>query len=262
MFKVTHYSDRHIIWLMGGLGNQLFQIQFGLWLTEKSSNPIIFNRTLTRMNYLTRALRWSIHSDVLDQILVTDQLSFSCKIDPCAIILSKAPLLNNYSCFYDDNFLKKEFSLNIFGYFQSREFNELVYDSISFLVRPSISVSDEIVMHLRGGDINDVKGALRYYYKVLETLPSCEIKIVTNSPSLIERVRSDFSRHVFVDVSSSAAADFLRLAGARQVILAPSTFSWWAVRLGKAEVCYAPTTIVKSLGPPNPLSLCEVVCSR
>lgn len=251
---------KHTVWLMGGLGNQLFQIQFGLWLARESQYPVIFNRTLTNSNFFTKTLRWSIHDNILDKVVVTDDLLFSHTGNPFAILSAKLSLFNKFSRFYGSNFLEEDFCENIFGYFQCAIFNELVCDENLINIRRPNSWSDDLVMHLRGGDINDMGGALKYYNEVLYDLPSSEIRIVTDTQRLLKKVRSDFPKHVFIDVSSSASIDFLRLAGARKVILAPSTFSWWAARLGKADLCYAPSTLIKLLGSPRSSGQCNIAC--
>ena len=100
---------------MGGLGNQLFQINYANYLKKRGIKVNIFNN-LCFENFLTKNLGWTIHEYVLDQI-IDDEIEKSCELIAPAI--AKSNYFNQYSNFYKNKTIPKVPARNSFGYFQN-----------------------------------------------------------------------------------------------------------------------------------------------
>ena len=241
---------------MGGLGNQLFQVNFAKWLEREHGIKVIFNSYLLKSNFITRSMKWSIHDFILPS-LIDENLRIIEGRNLIAILSSKAPLFNKYSFFAGLDYIPEKTSLNLFGYFQ--HFNFLKQSYGSFELKPELlpsQSSDAVVMHLRGSDMNNYGQGIAYYEKVLTDFQSSQIYVVTNCNETLFYLRRKFIKHEFVNISSSAREDFLICCGANTLIVAPSTFSWWAARLGVATNLVLPKDTYCALGSPRPDGTC------
>jgi len=244
-------SDRQTIWLMGGLGNQLFQVQFGFWLQQNFNRKIEYNLALTQKNYVTTLMGWSIHEFVLQDILDLDNNLFSCWLNPVTIFCSKTVLCKNHAFFQGLDDVSASNCRNLFGYYQNKRLSEEMFGSCFMKLREDPSVRFDLAMHLRGGDIKNSKAAIEYYDHALDACGSSVIHVVTDSKELLRLMVRNHSRHKFVDVSAGTLSDFKTLASSTKVIVAPSTFSWWAARLGLAKDFILPKGIHERLGNPK-----------
>lgn len=238
------------IWLMGGLGNQLFQVNYGLKLLEENRAPIIFNTYLTRKNLFTSLLGWTIHDYFLERLIDVDP-NIIYQSDPLAIAASKLPFKQNYSAYFGLEQVPLSPPRNIFGYFQNAEF--LSKDTPTFRLKSGLLSKHPVfdtVMHLRGGDINDFNYADSYYCKLLAELETSVIHVVTNNLQYFTELRQKFPRHTFMDVSEHGYFDFLTCCNAKRLLVAPSTFSWWAARLGGPSEIVLPERTYRQLGKP------------
>ena len=239
------------IWLMGGLGNQLFQLNYGIWLMNKIGRPIAFNTYLTRHNFVTKLLKWSIHDALLEQLIDINTEITNIRNIP-AILLCKAPICSassHYAGLYD---IPKSAHRNLFGYFQNRKF--LAETQASLSLKSGILENCkqyDTVMHLRGGDMNNREYGLSYYSHVLEHLHPSRIHVVTDCSFSLERLKNNFKKHELLDVGGSAYQDFLTCCSAKTLVTAPSTFSWWAARLGNAKKIVMPLQTYNILGSPT-----------
>ncbi|MDA8860550.1 hypothetical protein N9I36_01165 [Planktomarina temperata] len=222
------------IWLMGGLGNQLFQFNYGSYL-KSIGYSVVYSDYLTKRNFSTRLLNWKIHEfcPIEDQDIVS--------IKPLTAVgvtlLAKAPLLNHVSNFYRASEIKPK-SLNIFGYFQ--DFFEVI-DSNSFLSMKPMRRESSIVCHLRMTDtLWNKEYTSRIIREFLDYPSSIDMKkiVVTDHPEL---ARNMFSSDITV-VKRSVKEDFDLMRAASVLFLSNSTFSFWAAKLGSNQMIYAPKT--------------------
>lgn len=244
---------------MGGLGNQLFQINFAKWLEGECGADVIFNNYLLKANLITRSMKWSIHEFILPS-LIDDDLRIIEERNLMAILSSKAPLFNKYSFFSGLDFIPKESVLNLFGYFQNANFLKQTYGS--FGLKQELlpcQPREAVVMHLRGADMNNFRQGITYYEKVLTDFQSSQIYVVTNCNDTFFYLRRKFIKHEFVNISSSAREDFLTCCSASTLIVAPSTFSWWAARLGVARNLVLSKGTYDALGSPRPDGICSEI---
>ena len=244
-------AHKQIIWLMGGLGNQLFQVQFGNWLRQTFNRKIEYNIALTRKSYVTAVMGWSIHDYVLEDVVDLDGELFIDELNPITILCSKLRFLPNHAFFHGLEGVNANSHRNLFGYFQNKLLSEEMFDTCSLRLRQKTSLHYDFVMHLRGGDVNNPVPAEKYYGDALELCNPSLIHVVTDSRDLLKRIADTHSKHSFIDVSGSVVTDFNSLASARKIIVAPSTFSWWAARLGASEEIWLPNEIHEKLGKPK-----------
>lgn len=240
------------IWLMGGLGNQLFQVNFGIWLQGRYQTKVSFNKYLVQNNSVTKTLGWTIHDYFLDE-LVDLEVDFLCEGRLAPILLSKIRAFNGYSYYSGVSDWRGKMSSNHFGYFQDRSFLEKTYGNIQ--LRPGLldaSGNNDTIMHLRGTDMNDREQAMSYYSNVLDELEASEVNVVTTCQETLSYLRRKFmAKHDLIDVGSSGRGDFLACCSATTFIAAPSTFSWWAARLGRAKKIIIPRKMHADLGSPR-----------
>ena len=251
------------IWLMGGLGNILFQILAHDILKKNNYKEVFFVNLLTKKNRLTKLLNWKIHQQLYSKIIKENQFIEVSTIDMFRILtvgfLSK--LSNNYfslSTFYQKNisFHNEKISENIFGYFQEKNFlNNHRIEIIAMgekLNQMFYKISNnDIVVHYRGGDsawsllYND------YYIKVREILSEevGNICVVTDSLKEANVFFGEFNNIQIVS-SKNAIDDFvIMISTNNKLYCAPSTFSWWAAHsLSKSKHIIAPKFLDEHLG--------------
>jgi len=251
------HRNEFTIWLMGGLGNQLFQVNYGLSLSARKKIPVVFNTYLLRRNIITRFLRWTIHDYILDQ-LIEVKSKFVSKSNLNVIMASRLPVMQNFSSFYGVHGAPDSDCKNIFGYFQNRSFIENAGSFIN--LKPGLLSSHpkyETVMHLRVGDLNEPGYAACYYDRLLHNIDPSKIHVVTNRSNDLLAFQEKFTKHSFINVSDRSDYDFLTCCNADRLLVAPSTFSWWAARLGRQKEVILPEQTFDAIGKPcvNPQTI-------
>jgi hypothetical protein len=251
---VSNKMSRKIVYLMGGLGNVLFQLNY-LYNLRAAGISASADCTLLKNGFIAqRVLGWSDHRtlDILSGLQLLSDIDGQSRghINILAGAVAKffgrdvlsarycglvAPLIGAVSAdhlfgyFHERNSINIEFvkkiRLGILELISTPEFS-YVREALSF-------VGNEFVVHVRGGDYaHDAAFAIsgEYYKKALSGQRKCYI--VTND--------KDFSRNIFKDIevkyefleTKTALEDFIFLALSESKILANSTFSWWAAELG------------------------------
>lgn len=243
-------KDQCQIWLMGGLGNQLFQINYGKWLSDEKKLTVEYNTYLLRSNIATNLLKWTVHDFFLESVIDFD-LKLMEKRNFPALMLAKTPILNSYARYSDLNVIPKSDQRNLFGYFQNQDFLEATRGNLSLKSEVCAEhLKSNIVMHVRGGDMNERRYGLSYYCTVLNQIPASTILVVTDCLQTLDLLKNRFNKHDLVDISNSAKQDFLVCCNAEKLITAPSTFSWWAARLGRSKEVVLPSKTYTALGSP------------
>jgi hypothetical protein len=250
-------KNKKIIYLMGGLGNVMFQLNYahhlraqGLWVE--------INHTLLNESFLTsKVFKWSNHGtfDILNSINLLDD--FICHSRGAAFTIPAAiskSIGRDFlsTCFYgiESPVTNEIKSRHLFGYFHmNNPINEIFVEKIKFALSMRMKKSDFInfenilckigdnfVVHVRGGDYKidpNFKPDLTYYKSALLGQKKCFI--VTNdvdfSKNLFKNISIDYS---FIE-TQNVIDDFIVLAMCRKKILANSTFSWWAAELGSSD---------------------------
>ena len=229
-------KKRTNIWLMGGLGNQLFQLNKAYELKKSGFDVILIDNLLDPGSFLTKKiLGWKIHDNILQKIYNHD-IPIKRKKNLLPLATAKLPFFGNYSSFHKQQYIVGN-SLHLFGYFQ---------DSIILNLKPeSFNLSSDIpkdtVMHLRLTDNNNMEYSKRYYGRILSSLNKKKLKIVTDDKWAASEIVDTVSDIECEIVSKDAISDFQILATSQILICAPSTYSFWAALANdKASKIYVP----------------------
>ena len=251
--------------LMGGLGNQLFQIFATISYSIKSNNKFCFlaQEQLGRGDNVT--------------IRYTFWKSFLSRLRPFLI-----GTLPNHYVMRENNFAYNELPVNqminnnimIFGYFQSYKYFQDNYniicrmiglDKIREVVLSKINLTPEqltnhISMHFRIGDYKKIQhvhplatynyyeGSLTHIQNVHQDKPFtvlyfCEDVDIADVTETINKLLKKFPNYKFIRDNNNLAdwEQMLLMSSCHHNIIANSSFSWWGAYFNSATdkiVCY------------------------
>lgn len=220
------------IHLMGGLGNQLFQVNFGYYLIKKHNLKVNFNTYLCENNYFTNyVLRWKIHNFNCENIF--DNFYTYSKRN---IIPALASKINNKKYSY---FSKYEWPdclyKNYFGYFQSKKNLDNIWFKNDLMIKQDLYKKNidpnQIIIHIRLSDSETINENITYYNEILNKYKNHNLKIITDD---IKNTRVLLSKHGINSIelsNKSSLEDFSVLLNSEIIAIAPSTFSWWGAML-------------------------------
>lgn len=215
--------------LIGGVGNQLFI----LWRAMSIGLPDVdVLRLSERQLRLTKLIGWTVQRDWLgvDQIALSLKLKIrtTTNLEFAILIILFCMKKIGLNSIFDRGLSAKPFLNWDLGYFQSSDHVKL--DRAPSLVRKikerligmHEADSCRVIIHDRIGDLqeslrlneNRVSKALQGYAKT-------EVKIIASNKS--ERFKE------YENISSDEVADFTSLMKADAVVMAGSTFCFWAV---------------------------------
>lgn len=260
-FSLKTQAKDHVcpieIILMGGLGNQLFQIANGISLALKYQRALTFDVNWYKTNEdfssclplfgLEPKVNYSIdirNSEI--QFRDTDQI--------CNCPNSK--YIEKVFCYSEISIDDRKFKVQ--GYFQSERYFEDYTEQIKLFFNSKLrpKYENQLVVHIRLGDmfldkkINEVHGTLpvAYYIKAIQLQKEFfdEISIVTDSPDLVNEIylpsiSTNFSdKKIRIITGESPIEAFEVLKCAKNIIASNSTFSWWAAYLSDSNFIIAP----------------------
>jgi len=239
--------------LMGGLGNQFFQIARAIELIDRSFDvELIFIGP--RFDSLYRLTGHTKHDEWLDVNNLASNLKINCR----SISLSEFLFLG-FKFFVKKLGLVSSFDMNLdylseykknnsivldVGYFQSikhvslNSVNKVAYGLIDLLLTQEIPTKELTVFHIRGGDfinrdseyitsIDDVKDAIESIENKTE-----RIFVATND----EGFSNEIFRTLDIDFEISKLSpkdDFITIATAKNVFVSNSSFAFWAALCAK-----------------------------
>ena len=233
--------------LQGGLGNQLFQVAAGTFLSENLGKKVIFDATLlTRIPKKIRLrnieVQWLIEKANFDKHSVTTVgRLFADKYSEKLILKEK-----NLNDRILDRLTKKAKILN--GYFHNYEYVDKswtklgpkILNRINQNSRRNSSTSKYIAVHFRGGDyltnnlIRQAHGVtgLNYFIngvkKLTEDLNTDNVVFVTDSPEFLrEKIEIFQNLRTSIVSSENIYEDLALIANSSGVVMSNSTFSWW-----------------------------------
>lgn len=252
--------------LMGGLGNQLFQIFTTIHYSLMSRNPFKFSniKTLGTGTTTIRYTYWDTFFIKLKPFLIS---SFNSKIE---LIKEKDFTYNEISI---PEITNRDVCL--FGYFQSYKYFEKSFEVICKLlnineiknnVKYKLEYNSEfynqsVSMHFRLGDykkIQDYHPILPYqYYKksldhifnndnnIKNILYFCEDDDLEDVDIMIEKLKLDYdlnkTQFIRINLDLQDWEQMLIMSCCKHNIIANSTFSWWGAHLNTNRlkiVCY------------------------
>lgn len=229
--------------IMGGLGNQLFQIFFLIAYSWKYNKSFYFSNKKILSNRTDRYSYWDSFFKNLESLTVSDSIIESLPIvQECNFRFFDFPDLG-------DNF-------KFYGYFQSYKYFENYRDKIiNFLSineqREQIDFPYEfektVSLHFRIGDYKDLQHfhpicTLQYYIRCLEILSKDHIDyqiIYFNEEQdskevddKINKMRLLFPQFQFINERRKTDfEELLAMSRCKHHIIANSSFSWWGAYL-------------------------------
>jgi hypothetical protein len=214
-------SNCHVA-LVGGLGNQLFQVAAGYAYSRKYDKNLVLDIS-----------KWSAHQG-------------RCPNQYQNNIFSNF----KYSTYHTRNVIpihEKRFNYDplpfmhgdvcLHGYFQSlKYFEEYKDEFINLLNLPDVSIDGDVAVHIRRGDylqfanIHLVCGT-DYFLHHISKFPEAKVNVFTDSP---EYVQAEFGNMNIIK-SNSEIEDLTMMSQHDNIICSNSSFSWWASLLGKEK---------------------------
>lgn len=244
---------------MGGLGNILFQINAAYNLMDKGFS-FEYDSFLLNNNLLTRVLGWTIHGkgQLFNLLNIEQRTRFYSSVDVFMLWISKR--LNKE--LFGRKFANFAIDVNdstkvVSGYFQDKEpINQKFVDDIKvkFLKLYENSKFDpneyDFVIHYRAADYIKYGIPLlkkNFYENIVSSDSS--VLIVTNDTIAAKNLFGNEMQlsNLKIHSGSDACEDFVILMRAKKLIIANSTFSWWAAELSSAEKIYQPEPFFPNL---------------
>jgi hypothetical protein len=215
-----------MIYLMGGLGNRLFQYYEFIRMGKKFA----LCSYLTRYNLSTWFLGWTIHENTrIDTLFNAERGTF--------FMFVAHYLLNKFK-------LRKSY----FEYFQPLKWDDATIEELRAKILPEISMiaSVNCVLHYRGTDSEWANEINNYYSQILNLQE--DFILVTDDNVLAEQILNLRLPYV----CRSLEEDFSLMLAAKVLVVGPSTLSWWAAILSKSvETVYMPRFVYDKLGFPD-----------
>jgi len=246
-----------VIETKGGIGNVLYQYALGFALSSKSKDVYFYNAHAKGDSFFSVATDWG-----LSLPYANDEVVESLRPKNKFIRIAKRKL-----GFSKEYFEKKRntYDYNVFnlddayisGYWHHRKYFQCVKSELIIhlrdIVQRTVNVSDNdrlpCVMHVRRGDFLKHSHigfvGLDYYYNAFERLASSgytgQVFVVSDDPDwVVENLQSP-SHEVVVLKNGNQFEDFYKLMLADRLVMANSSFSWWAAFLNlKAGLILSP----------------------
>lgn len=251
--------------LMGGLGNQLFQIFATISYAIKSKNQFKFLNveTLGGGSSTIRSTYWKTLLSRLTPFLIYNIQQ------PVHIIREKGFIFNELP-------INEMIGINIviYGYFQSYKYFQDNYEMISRIIGLEISktklltkmqlnnesLENTVSMHFRIGDYKNLQNyhplmSKEYYYNCLQYINNkyentkftiiyfCEDVDIVDVTKTINSLKEQFTNYEFVRGENKLEdwEQLLLMSCCHHNIIANSSFSWWAAYFNSwidKTVCY------------------------
>lgn len=276
--------------LSGGIGNQLFQYSLGKYLLRKQGIELTFISASTGARETPHEskledFRFAVNRDISNRHRITSLFS---RIDRyLSHRVSKYTTLaehlfrsyNQIGVGFDEKIMKLNRPRSVRGYFQSFLYAECIRSELISefeLIAPSecfleyaaeVRMTKPIIVHLRRGDYAKLSSsvgilATEYYFNGIKTLNGVnsekQIWIFSDDGKAsfalanqleelgIKNIKQGF------ELSDSETLKLMSLGSG--IVIANSTFSWWAAFLGNYENnVVAPEKWYKGMADPNEL---------
>ncbi len=245
-------SPVFVVRLIGGLGNQLFQIQYGLSLIKKWGGKLSFDDS-----FFLRAKQ--IHEVIVTGELVKKYDIITLGFFQLKIIRSFQRLAYKlgirlpkfFSPYYifsnDDNLHPSSGVYIVDGFWQSKEFlseefMEMMREQL--LIQNHEEESSYVCVHIRRGDylINSNASVLHmdYYQKAIELfkdkIENPRFCIFSDDEPWIKTVFFGDPRIIIMPTAKLSPLEVLKsMSSYKNYIIANSTLSWWAATLSRAN---------------------------
>lgn len=247
------------IFLMGGLGNNIFQVL----ATLDDEHQVEYNSFLQRRNAITRLLGWTIHENVIEQLFdlkVIKPKGFYISEGLDVILLSFSKILGRKvlsRTYMNRTPSAKEiiYSTKLGGYMHPVSLEQFNFLSKKrHFLKASLERVDQIGVHVRRGDLGDniALGLLESetfnnVVKKEASYSGYKVVVYTNDKGWCERnLTFDYEFSQSLPGLNPVVSDFIGLASSATLICSNSTFSYTAAMLGCNERVLAPSPFFKS----------------
>jgi len=240
---------RHVVILMGRMGNQFFQFSFARWLEAATNTPVCFDLSyLRQMNNVATPLKRIMKKDAIFYSPFLPTLGG--RLDPAAKILRQ--VIRPARIEIDRSALGRDVSQQAqpawwLGYWQRLQYAEHARKEIQFLLGfEDGSVSNRqqtCVVHVRRGDYVALSLSLPLiWYK------EAMARVRMEAPTVRFLVVSDDIHWCIDNFPPSESTSFVQngdtlsdlalMARADFNIISRSTFAWWGAFLGSSQTYY------------------------
>jgi hypothetical protein len=254
-----------VVYLQGGLGNQLFQYYAGQFYATRNNRKLVLDPSKigthpTKRTFALQEMQMDKSVAVVNQSYSQPRLSLLSALDR---ILLSLPVLRRLGIkwrgYYVEKKLDFDFVLQNFsnlkyltGYFQTYKYFDLSEKSKPQLIEVTQWYKDQlilmeekkpIVIHFRGGDYFTHKNTFgvlheNYYIKSMEVLSSKadekDIYVFSDDLRAAKKSLNFLNTHritwVQPPVEATAFESLLLMSQGSAIIISNSTFSWWAAK--------------------------------
>lgn len=263
-----------VVYLQGGLGNQLFQYSFGLYLKEKTNSAVIYSASFLDVYFPGKTPRkFDLHflknvANFIQSFAPKKYLQFY-----FFYLLHKLKILHFFqiewettSSYENQSFFK---SNHFIGYWQNLDYIlpvkktlihnlksqfQLTIDAKKIFDQIQIS-ENSVSIHVRRGDfLTNKQSAQIYYHCGIEYYQRAYTKLCSNQKQVVAFIFSDdldwcrqnfdfIQNKVFVDLKNSHPMnEIILMSDCKYNIIANSTFSWWGAILNNHsnQIVYCP----------------------
>lgn len=254
-----------IVKIHGGLGNQLFQYSYGLYLSNLLNTEVKYEIQMSfdSKNYTNRSLELGIMGFMVEKASCIDIRKFKffkkgLKFRIERKLISRLPFLNsNYKIENNPHIIIDVPKDNAFydGYWQNLDMIYKVLPHLKSIISQSnseitqkfnsINIENSVSIHIRRGDYISVKSNS-------EIFEICKVDYFINAINYIKQNSTNPSFLIFSDdiewaklqfigdeykfmEGNTAVEDLLLMSLCRHNIIANSTFSWWGAMLNSFE---------------------------
>lgn len=244
--------------IMGGLGNQLFQIMTLMAYSKKYENPFVIEKKTHSPSCTYRNVYWDNFLNRLEKYLINTKIEF--------------PVYNEKSFEFNElPEISRDENLKLYGYFQSYKYfdfykkeilKDIDWNNIKNDVRKklhNINFEELISLHFRIGDFKNLENhpimPLEYYINAIKYIQNedsklnilyfCEnddISFVINN--YINPLKNIFENITFLQINIKLDdwEQMICMSLCKHHIIANSTFSWWSAYLAEDNInkiiCY------------------------
>lgn len=215
--------------VVGGIGNQLFQIATAYSYSKKYDKKLVIDESSWFCG------QGKPPTDYKNSIL--KNFLFESSSNRNVVDIHEKVELT-----YEDLPVYNE-DVRLCGYFQSPKYFDWCFEEFkNNLWLPTIDTSflneKNVAFHIRRGDYLYYPGIFNvcgtdYFDKMFSEFKDYQINVFTDSP---QHVLEEFQHQDFMLVqSSSELADFLLMSQHQNIVCSNSSFSWWASQLGEKK---------------------------
>lgn len=248
-----------VVLYTGGLGNQLFQFVFMLFLREELGLSTKYNRTYYKKHPVHSGFEadkvFDFQSFAEDERLLYDRYVFY------AGIKNRAGIRLGKRVFCEDTDWNPEKQFPVYkGYWQNASFFQAVQEKLQAYLLPldhyadkdlleQLGQSESVMLHVRRGDYcgNDRYCDLsqsQYYQRAIrlirEKVYAPRFFVFSDDIAWCKEYFSDEPEFVYIEYGDQTTlGDLALMKNCRYAVIANSSFSWWGAALGqKKEVIY------------------------